>query len=153
MALGGAAVHVHYPGEAPIGLQQLGALAGWHHPSPMGIGINHRWGPWFAYRVVLTTGAELAEIRQDCGGGSPCTDCATAPCIKGCPAGATHPEKGLHLERCAQYRLREHSSCAHKCLARQSCPVGRNARYSDEQINYHYRLSLQTLQRFYGIKV
>ena len=36
-------------------LQRLGELAGWHHPSPLGIGINARYGLWFAYRASFVT--------------------------------------------------------------------------------------------------
>ena len=42
-----------YPGEQPVGLQQLGTLAGWHQPSPFMVGIDTEWGSWFAYRAAL----------------------------------------------------------------------------------------------------
>jgi len=31
-----------YPGGHTLPLQQLGTIAGWHHPSPMGIGIEQK---------------------------------------------------------------------------------------------------------------
>ena len=45
-----------YPGNISIGLQQLGELAGWHHPSPFAIGIDAEWGSWFAYRALVLAG-------------------------------------------------------------------------------------------------
>jgi hypothetical protein len=40
-------------------LIKLGTLAGWHHPSPLGLGINAQYGLWFAYRAALLIDAEL----------------------------------------------------------------------------------------------
>ncbi|GIS88980.1 MAG: hypothetical protein CM1200mP18_16900 [Gammaproteobacteria bacterium] len=48
-----------YTGGSPlsrataIALQKLGKFAGWSHPSPIGIDLHPRYGPWFAFRAVF----------------------------------------------------------------------------------------------------
>ena len=48
-----------YPGTQPIGLQRLGAIAGWHHAAPFMVGIDPVWGSWFAYRVAILADTDL----------------------------------------------------------------------------------------------
>ena len=135
---------VLYPGPSQLPLQQLGALAGWHHPSPLGIGIHPEYGLWFAYRAVLLVHADLPSSRpvQDT---SPCTDCQDRPCLQACPAQALAEPGKPDVDRCLSWRLQTESSCARSCLARLACPVGIKHRYTDEQIQYHYGHSLVTL--------
>lgn len=132
-----------YPGEAPIGLQALGALAGWHHRSPLGIGINARWGTWFAYRVALLTDADLPPT-DSFPALSPCRTCGPQPCLAACPAGALG-SGGIDLGRCGRERLRPGSRCAESCPARLACPVGSAHRYSNAQLRHSYSRSLQML--------
>jgi hypothetical protein len=76
-----------YPGEQPLGLQQLGKLAGWHQPSPFMVGIDTEWGSWFAYRAVVLVDTDLPVTpRRDTT--SPCDRCVDKPCVSACPAGA-----------------------------------------------------------------
>ncbi|MBK7007122.1 MAG: hypothetical protein IPH37_20250 [Burkholderiales bacterium] len=35
-----------------LGLQRLGTLAGWHHPSPFMVSIDSQWGGWTAYDTM-----------------------------------------------------------------------------------------------------
>ena len=53
---------IAYPGETPVALQQLGTIAGWHTPSPLGLGINPQWGLWYAYRAAILTNTPLPEV-------------------------------------------------------------------------------------------
>lgn len=133
-----------YPGDAPLDLQSLGRLAGWHHASPFKIGINARWGTWFAYRVALLAGTGIAPtpVSQ---GESPCNRCSAKPCTTACPANAM--ESGdFDLPRCIAYRRRAGSACAQTCLARISCPVGTRHRYDEEQIRHGYGNSLRMIE-------
>lgn len=136
-----------YPGGPLVPLQQLGEHAGWHYASPFGVGVNSRWGPWFAYRCLLMVNGAYPEITRD-DGPSPCPTCKGTPCITGCPAEALSTGKPIDMARCAQFRLQPDSPCADRCLARISCPVATNERYPCEQIQYHYRLSLETLRHY-----
>jgi epoxyqueuosine reductase len=146
--LGESEFHLIYPGDTPIALQQLGTIAGWHTPSPLGLGINPRWGLWYAYRAALLTNAELpviVELPPE----RPCDRCLEKPCLSSCPAGALANDRQIGIDQCASYRLSDNSSCNDRCLARMSCPVSNEHRYTLEQIQYHYRLSLETLRHYY----
>lgn len=135
-----------YPGDALIGLQSLGKLAGWHHPTPFMVGIDSEFGSWSAYRAVVLAASDfcpsVAVDRK-----SPCADCQQPPCLAACPAGALAGGE-FSLTRCSRYRLLPASPCAHGCLARQVCPIGIEHRYEDSQIAHSYSRSLAMLKQF-----
>lgn len=147
-----------YPGPCAVGLQRLGALAGWHHPSPFWVGVNEAWGSWFAYRALLWTEAEggLAPT-QPAALDSPCLSCADTPCVRACPAQALAPLSpsgwlpggtgagGSSWPACRDHRLAPDSVCRDRCQAREACPVGPAFRYSEAQTAYHSLHSLQHL--------
>lgn len=144
--LGDTRREIVYPGPAPVGLQALGRLAGWHHDSPFMVGINTGWGPWFAYRAVLLADSELAPTPP-MEGGSPCLGCSAKPCVTTCPAGAMS-EGRFDLAACIDHRRAPGSSCADTCLARLACPVRPEHRYPVEQIRHSYGRSLVDLVRY-----
>lgn len=139
---------VLYPGGQSPDLLALGRLAGWHHPSPLGIGINEHWGTWFAYRVALLADSDL-EPTPRLAGQAPCMACRGQPCITACPAGAL-AGGALELEKCAAWRLRPDSPCRDRCLARAACPVGAGHRYGDAQAAHTYLRSLEAIAAWYG---
>jgi len=131
------------PGVIP--LQQLGKLAGWHHASPFRIGVNARWGSWFAYRAVVladTSFTPTAPMSEP----SPCESCPDKPCLSACPVASV--DGLIKLDACMDERLQASSPCAVTCLARLACPVKAMERYSEEQIAYHYGRSLETIRRY-----
>lgn len=134
-----------YPGDAPIGLQALGKLAGWHHASPFMIGVDGEWGSWFAYRAVILCDTDFppSPVAERL---NPCLSCADQPCIAACPAGAAGSP--FNLARCSAERLGPASACAYGCLARNACPVGRQHRYADEQMRHVYGQSLAMLRQY-----
>jgi epoxyqueuosine reductase QueG len=132
-----------YPSQAPVGLQSLGELAGWHHSSPFRIGINNQWGSWFAYRAVVLTDSHFKttlKIEDP----SPCLSCLEKPCISSCPADAL--EREFSLEKCLSYRKKPDSLCKDRCLARMTCPIAKEHQYEQEQINYHYGISMKMIE-------
>ena len=136
-----------YPGEAPVGLQQLGMLAGWHQPSPFMVGIDSAWGSWFAYRAVVladTGFLPFVPVHRS----SPCPDCIDQPCRAACPAAALAGEH-FALDKCIAYRRQPDSACQYTCLARVSCPVGREHRYSEAQLRHTYGISLRMIRQHY----
>lgn len=136
-----------YPGPSAIGLRKLGELAGWHHDSPFRVGINSEWGSWFAYRAVVLCDTHFqpsTKITTE----SPCLKCSQKPCISACPANALE-EGSLVLNKCITYRKQPESQCKLTCLSRVACPVAAHHRYSEEQINYHYGVSMKTIDKFY----
>jgi len=137
-----------YPGNSRVPLQQLGEIAGWHHPSPMGIGIQPKWGLWYAYRALLVTNIALEPTKASTSV-SPCLSCIDKACLSACPASAIALDHGLALKCCVEYRLSTESLCSDRCLARLACPQSVEHQYSMEQVNYHYRHSLGTLKKYY----
>lgn len=132
-----------YPGPSPLGLQALGEIAGWHHASPFKVGINARWGTWYAYRAVVLAATALPP-SPPLRGESPCARCAERLCIASCPGGALDGGS-LALERCVGYRRQASSRCAATCVARLACPVGSAHRYGEEQMRHSYSRSLDYL--------
>jgi len=135
-----------YPASGQlVPLQRLGVQAGWHHDSPFRLGINTRWGSWFAYRVVVLFDCDWSPTTPE-SWGSPCDVCVHKPCIPACPVDAlTNVDM---LRQCTQYRLLEDSVCAGQCLSRLACPATSEHHYIPEQLHYHYERSLQTIQHW-----
>ncbi len=154
------------PGFLP--LQQLGRVAGWHQPSPLGSGMHPVFGLWFAYRAVVWIDAESVTAESVAGptestteetaaaqSSDPLSDhclrCESQACVTACPASAITLADSPDMSACAGFRLAQDSRCADRCLAREACPaVESRAQYPREQIRYHYRLALHTLRRYYG---
>ena len=145
--LPGHRYRILFPGDQPIGLQALGKLAGWHHPSPIMVGVDREWGSWYAYRAAVIADTDFVPSLAEAGR-SPCPSCTAQPCVAACPADALHGGQ-FDLERCSRYRLQPDSHCAHGCLARQACPVGSEHRYDDAQITHSYSRSLAVIRQYY----
>lgn len=143
----GSAYEMLYPGTHPIGLQRLGHLAGWHHPTPFMVGIDQEWGTWFAYRAAIVSDTHF-PVTQRVEGLHPCVTCAPRSCIGSCPGGALAGGQ-FDLGKCVGYRKQEDSQCKATCLARTSCPVGSSHRYSEEQIRHTYSISMRAIERYY----
>lgn len=149
---------IAYPGDTPVGLQQLGVLAGWHHPSPFMVGIDSEWGSWFAYRAVILADTDFlpfsavhrapteAPLREN----HPCLSCNNKPCVTACPASALSGTQ-FALDKCIAYRRQPDSACRTTCLARTSCPVGSQHRYSDAQLAHTYSRSLRMIEEYYPV--
>ena len=136
-----------YPGNDAVSLQAIGKVAGWHHASPMMIGIDEKWGTWYAYRAVVLADTELEPTRP-IESESPCATCHHRICITRCPGSAL--DRGdFDLGKCVAYRKQAESSCRATCLARVSCPVGSAHRYCDEQIRHAYSISMRSIERHY----
>ena len=146
-----------YPGDTPIALIAMGQMVGWSQPSPLGLGLHSRYGPWFAYRAVavldnapewmahwpLQPGAVEAATAQT----SPCLTCA-APCANACPASAVRPGFNFNLRSCCEQRSMIDSPCSNWCHARAACPVGEEFSYDPAQLKYHMAVSLPALKRW-----
>ena len=137
-----------YPFGETFDLRRLGKLAGWCFPSPLGIDIHPTYGLWFAYRALLVVEQRLEPSERE-EFDSPCEQCLDRPCQSACPAGAVGDIDAFNLTNCVTFRRQEQSPCNYRCLARLSCPVGSEYRYSKEQLNYHYGRSLATIRRYF----
>ncbi len=146
-AMPDASYEIIFPASQRIvPLQRLGELAGWHHASPFRVGINGQWGSWFAYRAAILADTSL-KTTEPWTQPSPCEQCEAKPCLAACPA-ADHGCGDISLQGCIDYRLRDDSRCKEQCHSRLACPVGMEHRYSMEQVNYHYALSMKTIEDY-----
>jgi epoxyqueuosine reductase len=136
-----------YPSEHPIGLQRLGALAGWHHATPFMVGIDQRWGSWYAYRALLVADTAFEPTRP-LQQAHPCDACAQQACVGACPGGALDGGR-FDFARCVGHRKLAGSACKASCPARLACPVGAEHRYDDAQIAHIYALSMQAIEQYY----
>lgn len=134
-----------YPGNISIGLQQLGELAGWHHPSPFAIGIDAEWGSWFAYRALVLADSDF-PLTPRVDRSNPCVICEHQACISACPGKAAG--RPFQLAACIDQRLQTASACAQDCLARQACPVGRQHAYDAAQMAHSYSRSLAMIREW-----
>lgn len=142
----GVVFHVLYPGPRVVPLQALGERVGWHHESPLRIGINDTWGLWYAYRALILVEAVLPS-SPPVQSVSPCITCHDRPCMSACPPRALEPGV-LRLARCIDFRLLQESVCHRQCLARWACPVAPEQRYDEAQVHYHYGHSLPHLRQW-----
>lgn len=140
-------LHPHPASTAPLPLLALLAAAGWLRPGPFMNTLHARYGSWWAVRAVIALDAG-ADAPGEALGPSPCLDCS-APCVPACPAAAVG-KPGWEAQRCLAQRVTIGSGCARRCIARESCPAGREWRYEPATIAYHYGASQQTLQRWRG---
>lgn len=129
-----------------IGLQQLGTLAGWHHAAPFMVGVDARWGSWFAYRAAIVTNTQLQPSVAE-NSEHPCLNCRDKPCINAC-RGQALGSGALDMQACFSQRLKTDSVCALSCPARQACPVGAEHRYEDSQIVHGAKYSLAAIREY-----
>ena len=147
--LNNAPHHILYPlTNYLVPLQQLGAIVGWHHDSPLGLGIHTHYGVWFAYRVAFLVDADL-PLQTEQQTPSPCDSCVDKPCISHCPVGAVGEIGRFQIDTCGKHRIAPNSPCADRCLSRLACPVGREHRYPLAQIQYHYGHALPAMRAWY----
>ena len=121
--------HVTQPRAFPI--QRLAERVGLAAISPSHLAIHPLHGPWLALRAVAVIDI-AGPVKAPPAVERPCVGCS-APCV---PA----------LERALAASGTPVSSAsvtahAHAWIAvRDACPVGRDSRYGDSQVAYHYGL-------------
>jgi methylmalonic aciduria homocystinuria type C protein len=123
--------HTTRPRAVPM--QRLAELTGLAALSPVQLSIHPRVRPWFALRVVLIV---------DTPGPSSGPAALARPC-QGCSQPCVEPfRRALALSA----ELTRNSVVQHAATwlaVRDACPVGRDFRYGEEQLRYHYHLKGQ----------
>jgi methylmalonic aciduria homocystinuria type C protein len=106
--------HVAYDG-AFVPLQRIAHLAGFAYLAPTHLSIHPIYGPWFALRaVVALPGSAIARTPI----APPCR-CAAA-CTSALARAMSSKDTNLWI------------------AVRDACPIGREHRYDDDQLHYHY---------------
>lgn len=118
--------------EAPprrVAMQRLAHIAGLAYLSPTHLSIHSVYGPWIALRAVV-----VVDVPGPAG--EPPVLASPCQCETGCmprfqramaAAGAQGPRREDIEDSWRQW-----------LAIRDACPVGREYRYTDEQIRYHY---------------
>lgn len=107
--------HVAYDG-AFVPIQRLADLVGLAYLAPTHLSIHPTYGPWFALRAIILLHGDPPLHRAR----------AVPPCR--CAAACTSA-----LERAMSSKDPESW-----IAVRDACPIGRDHRYSDDQLLYHY---------------
>ncbi|HEU5077137.1 MAG TPA: hypothetical protein VFU02_23260 [Polyangiaceae bacterium] len=104
-----------------IPIQRIADVAGLAGMSPSHLSVHPRVGPWLGLRAVVVFAenyeAEPAPVAE-----RPCEGCSLKPCVR--------PFERARADARADWQA--------WLAVRDSCPVGRRARYGDPQIRYHY---------------
>jgi len=145
MAAEESAAAVYPNGSSPsLPFQQLAARSEPVHRSPIGLLIHPQWGLWHAYRgaLVLPDRMTLPNLAP---AASPCSACATQPCLSSCPVQAFR-SGSFDVEGCTQHVLSAAGSeCRERgCRARRACPEGAEFRYVEAQARFHMRAFLRS---------
>lgn len=117
-------------GRGMVAMQRLAVVSGLAHLSPAGLAVHPTFGPWIALRAVA-----VIDVPGP-GGAAPS---AASPCDQ-CEVGCSRALRGMGpLPWGADWR---------RWLAvRDACPVGRQHRYDEDQIEYHYTKDRRVLER------
>jgi methylmalonic aciduria homocystinuria type C protein len=117
-ATAGVAVYAHRQyGGAYLPFQRLAVAAGLAALAPSQLLVHPVYGPWFALRALITVDSAEAP--------APVRVARACACEAGCEAAFERA-----MARPAEWRL--------WLAMRDACPIGREYRYSDDQIAYHY---------------
>ncbi len=113
-------------GDQYLPFQRLAVVAGLAALSPSQLLIHPVYGPWFALRAVIV-----------CAGTPPRTERVSLPChCAGSTCVATFEHASAHPDDWRAW-----------LAVRDACPIGREYRYSEQQLAYHYSKDRQFLPR------
>ncbi|MFT5430074.1 MAG: methylmalonic aciduria homocystinuria type C protein [Myxococcota bacterium] len=129
-----AATETRFSPELPpnrIAFQRLAHVTGFAWLSPAHLCIHPTFGPWISLRAVIVIDAQ-GPIEPD----EPAVRPAVCGCENACSpmlaeAIAATADKPLVLSTIVE-------TWTHWLAVRDACPVGREHRFSDRQIRYHY---------------
>lgn len=109
----------HEGGDRLVSMLHAAEASGFAQRGPVHLAIHKTYGPWFGLRAIIAIDLEGPPTPSP---SLPCTGCS-APC-KDALARAM---EGV-----------ENKSWRDWLAVRDACPVGRQSRYSEEQLLYHY---------------
>jgi methylmalonic aciduria homocystinuria type C protein len=137
--IGGAVGELGYPasvrwahdvGRGLVAIQRLAHVAGLAYLSPSHLSVHRIYGPWVALRAAITFDVPGPSGPGDAGQ-SPCGDCA-AICLPAFERARTLLTAQAQPASPGDEAWRQWLAC------RDACRVGREHRYTDDQIAYHY---------------
>ncbi len=116
----------HEPPPRRVAIQRLADRAGLAWLSPSHLCVHPIFGPWIALRAAIVLARPLVDVPA--AAHAPC-DCA-ANCLPRLRDAIAAGEPTSNEEMVANWEL--------WLAMRDACPVGREHRYGQDQIRYHY---------------
>jgi len=120
----------HVLGAEVVAMQRLAQIAGLAYLSPAHLSVHPTYGPWISLRAVVVFDVD----------GPPGPPPVMSPPCRECEA-ACHPVFARVVENAERATWRDWLA------VRDACPLGRQFRYSDAQIEYHYAKDRSLLDR------
>ncbi len=126
------ATEVRYAPEPPprrVAMQRLADLSGLAWLSPAHLNVHPVYGPWIALRAAIVFDLEAPPERLRPPADDPCGHCRRA-CVPRLEAALASAETA-DMEGVA-------ANWQRWVAVRDACPLGREHRYSAQQLRYHY---------------
>jgi methylmalonic aciduria homocystinuria type C protein len=128
----------HETGERLVAMQRLAHVAGLAHLTETHASVHPVYGPWLALRAVVSVEVEgppgpPPSLPHPCGG-----------CTRGCQSAFERARATLGGTT-AEQNLRAHWQLWLEW--REACPIGKEHRYSEAQIRYHYAKDPESIGR------
>lgn len=128
------------PVPQTVAVQRLAVLAGAAEASPVGLCIHPEHGPWWSLRAAVVI---AVEGPRPSAAAPTCSRCSERPCM---------PARDRAVAACgvppAEITGAHFTATWREWLAiRDACPVGKAARYGEQQVEYHYRKDRRTLRK------
>lgn len=131
-------------GSRAFSATHLAAAAGLAHRGPAGLAIHPELGPWLALRaaIVIDTPGRAARPPDPV-----CERCLDKPCMSALAAAMGARSSDAFRGAGAETPAAPAAAVAHHAVrerwrawlaVRDACPVGREHRYGDAQIRWHY---------------
>jgi methylmalonic aciduria homocystinuria type C protein len=116
------------PEPRGVAIHRLALLSGFAELSPVGLCVHPDHGPWFSMRAAVVFDVEGPAPRA----ASPtCSACTSRPCLAA-------REEMLATSGGVFDRATFLAHWRAWLAMRDACPIGRDARYGEQQIRYHY---------------
>ena len=116
------------PPPNTVAIQKLATLAGVAELAPIGLCIHPTFGPWLSLRAAVVLAMPGPRATQSA---ATCSGCTRRPCLGPREQVVAMGGAGVTRELLATHWQ--------TWLAmRDACPIGRESRYGDPQIRYHY---------------
>jgi methylmalonic aciduria homocystinuria type C protein len=128
-----ARAHVHFAHEMtprPIPIQRIADAAGFATLSPCHLSVHPVFGPWIGLRAVVVVDVDGPEAPPRAAPDR-CAACAR-PCVAALDEALAAAGRDTPLARAISDDWRRWARI------REACPEGREHRYGEDQITYHY---------------
>lgn len=109
-------------------IQRLAELAGLAQLGPAHLSVHPTHGPWISLRAVVVLDEDAPAVES--ASPRPCAGC-DSPCVEALERAMSAGVPTSQEEVASRWR--------DWVAVREACPVGRDARFVSEQVEYHYR--------------